>query len=103
MVKAKVPKTTQASKPLKFKEPEPFDEDLGFEWSDEWVLPEKTATHIQEDWLWLVEEVLTEIVDRGMEMPSDEEVVELLIPRLFEEPLPTWEDYYTKALTIILE
>lgn len=102
MVKAKVPKTTQ-SKPLKFKEPEPFDFDLGFEWSDEWVLPEKTCTHIQEDWLELLEEVALITSDMGVQLPEEAELIELLIPRLFEEPLPTWDDYYKKAVTIILE
>ena len=77
----------------------PFEEELGFEWSDDWVLPEKTATHIQEDWLELLEAVMMSFEDAGKAVPSEEEIIRILIPELFEEPLRTWEDYYEKAVT----
>ena len=50
-LKEKIKEHTRPRHPSKYKPAPPFKEKLGFEWSDDWVLPEKTGTHIQEDWL----------------------------------------------------
>lgn len=92
----KQPKKQVVAKPAS-----PFEEELGFEWSDEWKLPEKTGTHIQEDWLKVLEAVIIDLEDAGKEPPSDEDIISIVIPELFEEKLPTWEDYITKAITLI--
>ena len=50
-----------------FKPAPEFKEELGFERADEWKLPEKTGTHIQEDWLDLLDTVCMEYEDKGLE------------------------------------
>lgn len=101
MVSVKVKKQPTTQVVPQAKPAPPFEEELGFEWSDEWKLPEKTGTHIQEDWLHILEAVIIDLEDAGKEPPSDEEIISVVIPELFEKKLATWEDYITKAITLL--
>ena len=91
---------TQPKRQPRTPRPPPTTEELGFEWSDEWVLPEKTGTHIQEDWLMLLDDIYANLEDE-VEGLSEEDIIGILIPELFEEPLDNWEDYYEKAVKMI--
>ena len=84
-----------------FKPAPEFKEELGFEWSDEWKLPEKTSTHIQEDWLDILEEVCIEYEDKGVEVPEKKELIDKLVPTLLECELPTWDDYLQEAIKML--
>ncbi len=84
-----------------FKPAPEFTEDLGFEWSQEWELPEKTGTHIQEDWLELLEMVCMEYEDRELPVPEIKDIIDKLIPTLLECKLPTWEDYLQEAIKML--
>ncbi len=83
-----------------FKPAPEFKEELGFEWSDEWKLPEKTGTHIQEDWLDILEAVCMEYDDRGSEY-DEKELIDKLVPTLLECELPTWDDYLQEAIKML--
>lgn len=39
--------------------------------------------------------------DAGKAVPSEEEIIPILIPKLFEEPLANWSDYYAKACKML--
>lgn len=92
---------TQPKRQPRTPRPPPTTEELGFEWSDEWVLPEKRGTHIQEDWLMLLDDIYANLEDEVEEL-SEEDIISILIPKLFEKPLATWGDYYEKAVKMIL-